>query len=110
VTKLINGDDNDSSVLWSSAYCPSFMTVWHLGIHNVHYFLMERMKTCSHYLKLQSPHSRSHRPIEQHFSRPWIPGCYLFTVSNSGLLFRNPPCAVTRFPNFTFIISWIGAF
>jgi len=28
-------------------------------------------------LQLQSPHSRSHRPLKQHFSRPWIFGWLL---------------------------------
>jgi len=38
---------------------------------------------------LESPHLRSHREFQQHFSWPWIFSWLLLTVSNSGLLSRH---------------------
>jgi len=40
---------------------------------------------------LESPHSRSHRPLGQHFSRSWqrFEICYGLCVSNSGLFFNH---------------------
>jgi len=46
----------------------------------------------------RKPHSRSHRPLQQHFSWPWISaGCYIFTVSSSDLLFSHSAATVLYF-------------
>jgi len=57
-------------------------------------------------LQLEGRHSRSHRPIEQHFFRPWIcsANCHLFIVFNAGLCSH---CAVSGFPDYSFTLQSI---